>query len=349
MADCVVTSTNKADESVLLTPTCHAYRYLPPTLSRLLTPVKAFTHLIEKAINLYVRIVQPYWNAFNNLGGRVIGQYLFFWCRLLPTDKLMLTAIGLVLASQSVLAYPLASSHSEPASSPVDAIERSAKTITSEKFTAAGSAHTQFDSWQQQIDHELLTEWRRLSGMPHDSHQLRWPTSQFQPTQHCQQAVIWHSHQTIQPGRLQLQVRCDQPFWQLNTSLILDQERRVAVAQRDISRGERIDRASIRFISMNVAELPRGYISDDCQCDTWQSKRTIKQGRVLTPGMLEPVTLIERGQTIMIHSQQPGMTIAMAGIAMSDGHLQQRIRVRNTSSDRIIWARVIAADKVLVP
>lgn len=208
--------------------------------------------------------------------------------------------------------------------------------------------NTDIQSWQGQIEQQVLEQWHGLSGLASGSHRLNWPTSAFQQSHICQEPVQWQSHQPLQPGRIQLQIRCDNPFWQLNTSLILEQDRLVAVAKRDLRSDEPLNLADLHFVRMNIADLPRGYIAEDCQCESLQIRRLVKRGSVLNPAMLEPATIVERGQTITIRSRQPGMVIEMAGTALSDGHLQQKIRVRNNSSERVIWATIVSADRVEV-
>jgi flagella basal body P-ring formation protein FlgA len=59
-------------------------------------------------------------------------------------------------------------------------------------------------------------------------------------------------------------------------------------------------------------------------------------GRVVTPAMLEAEIVIERGQTVTLVVEGDGLNISMAGRALMDGAVDQRIRVENAGSGRVV-------------
>lgn len=77
-------------------------------------------------------------------------------------------------------------------------------------------------------------------------------------------------------------------------------------------------------------------------------KRSLKEGSVIRTSMIEARPVIKRGQRVKIVLHHGGMFLSAAGIAGSDGRQDQMIRVRNISSNKIIYCRVAAAGLVEV-
>jgi len=58
--------------------------------------------------------------------------------------------------------------------------------------------------------------------------------------------------------------------------------------------------------------------------------------------------LVERGQPVTVRLDRPGLSIEIEGEALSDGHLGERIRVKNSRSGKTLFAEVIASGLVQV-
>jgi flagella basal body P-ring formation protein FlgA len=58
--------------------------------------------------------------------------------------------------------------------------------------------------------------------------------------------------------------------------------------------------------------------------------------------------LVKRGDTVTITTSNPNLAIAMQGTALMDGAQGQRIRVKNTTSNRVISGVVTKAGVVSV-
>ena len=58
--------------------------------------------------------------------------------------------------------------------------------------------------------------------------------------------------------------------------------------------------------------------------------------------------MIERGQSVTITAQNGGLSIAMAGTALMDGTIDERIQVENAGSGRVIEAIVRSPERVEV-
>jgi flagella basal body P-ring formation protein FlgA len=77
-------------------------------------------------------------------------------------------------------------------------------------------------------------------------------------------------------------------------------------------------------------------------------RRPLAAGAVLTPAMLTDVPLVTRGQQVTLEVGADTMNIRMAGEALDEAALGQRVRVRNLSSERVVEGVVRSAQVVEV-
>jgi len=68
------------------------------------------------------------------------------------------------------------------------------------------------------------------------------------------------------------------------------------------------------------------------------ASRGISGGAVLTNQQLLGAKAVQRGQTVTLIADAGGMSVRMSGKALSDGLINQRIRVENLSSGRSLRA-----------
>ncbi len=125
----------------------------------------------------------------------------------------------------------------------------------------------------------------------------------------------------------------------------------VLVASRPLPRGHVLTAADVREERRDVSRLRRGYLSDLSQLAGQRLKAPLLAGKVLTPGLLEFDRVIRRGQSVTVIANSGGIAVSMAGTALTDGGLNQRIRVENANSGRIIEGIVRSREhiEVLVP
>ena len=64
--------------------------------------------------------------------------------------------------------------------------------------------------------------------------------------------------------------------------------------------------------------------------------RPISGGAVITNQQLVASKAVQRGQAVTLLADAGGMSVRMAGRALSDGLVNQRVRVQNLSSGKIV-------------
>ena len=100
---------------------------------------------------------------------------------------------------------------------------------------------------------------------------------------------------------------------------------------------------------MNIDQLNYGYFTSVEPVAGMIAKRNIKAGTPLTPVMLTPPRLIEKGDSVLIQASNDRITVKMPGLAMSNGRQGQQIMVKNVQSNRVVRAKVVAVGIVNVP
>ena len=147
-------------------------------------------------------------------------------------------------------------------------------------------------------------------------------------------------------------VRCDGTrAWKMYVPVDVVVESRVWVAARSLPRGHLLTRDDIVADVRDVSRMTRGYIDDPRQLVGQRLRSSVLAGHVLTPRLLEADRIVRRGQTVTLAVSQGGVDIRMAGRALADGALGQRIRVENLNSGRIVEGVVRSPElvEILVP
>jgi flagellar basal body P-ring formation protein FlgA len=122
----------------------------------------------------------------------------------------------------------------------------------------------------------------------------------------------------------------------------------VAVATRSLGRGDILQPGDIRFVRQNISQIGPNYIDAPTRALGLELKRPLREGETLRLSYLESPKIVQRGDAVALEAQTQGLSVTAPGTAMANGHVGERIRVRNTQSDRIVDALVIAPGRVRV-
>lgn len=122
----------------------------------------------------------------------------------------------------------------------------------------------------------------------------------------------------------------------------------VFVASRTLPRGHRLSAEDLVAEQRDVSRLPSGYVASSKEFVGARLKTQLIAGRLLTPAMLEADIAVRRGQMVTLTVLSGGINIQMSGKALMDGAIDQRIRVENTKSGRIVEGIVRSREHVEV-
>lgn|ERR1022692_1603036 len=138
-------------------------------------------------------------------------------------------------------------------------------------------------------------------------------------------------------GRVVIELRCDSPTpWHIYVPAHIVGTSMAAVAAHAIVMGTVLGASDLRLEQHDVSELPQGYLDDPAIAIGLTASRAIAGGAILTNQQLLGTRAVQRGQTVTLVASVNGMSVRMSGRALSDGLVNQRIKVENLSSGRIV-------------
>jgi len=174
-----------------------------------------------------------------------------------------------------------------------------------------------------------LTDRQRLLVGPIEPHldleRCRQPVRAALASAHHMQdrATIELSCHNAKPWHIYVQVRI------IGTSS-------VAVAAHAIVAGSVLTAKDLRIEQHDISELPPGFLDDPAIAVGLTASRPISGGAFLTNQQLVAAKAVQRGQSVTLVADVGGMSVRMAGKALSDGLINQRVRVENVSSGKIV-------------
>ncbi len=144
-------------------------------------------------------------------------------------------------------------------------------------------------------------------------------------------------------------VRCSgEKPWKLFVPVDVVVSEGVLVATRTLPRGHLLVADDLAVEQRDVSRSSSGYVSDPKHILGQRLKAQLIAGRMLTPAMLQADIAVRRGQTVTLSISSGGIDIQTSGKALMDGAIDQRIRVENSSSGRVIEGIVRSRELVEV-
>jgi len=150
-------------------------------------------------------------------------------------------------------------------------------------------------------------------------------------------------------GHTSIGIRCDGSSpWTLFVPAIVRHEQTLLVAARPIARGATVTEADIATVTRLLPSAPGGLLSEPATAVGRVAIREIAAGMNLTANFLKAPQTIRRGQAVTLSLANGPVAVRVAGTAMSDGTLGQRIQVRNLNSKRVVEGVVLDGGIVTV-
>jgi flagella basal body P-ring formation protein FlgA len=137
--------------------------------------------------------------------------------------------------------------------------------------------------------------------------------------------------------RATIELRCQNlKPWHLYVQVRVIGTSSVAVAAHAIVAGSVLKATDLRVEQHDISELPLGFLDDPGIAVGLTASRPISGGAFLTNQQLVAAKAVQRGQAVTLIADVGGMSVRMAGKALSDGMINQRVRVQNASSGKIV-------------
>lgn len=148
-------------------------------------------------------------------------------------------------------------------------------------------------------------------------------------------------------GNVSVQVVCNgQHSWTILIPLLAKIYRPVATAGRNLQKGEVIAASDLTTDIKDIGEYRMGFVLNANDIINKEVKYPIVKGSAFRNSSLSTPLVIKRGDEVSLEAGAGSLKVVTKATAVSDGRVGQQIRVKNTKSERIINAKVVAAGKV---
>jgi flagella basal body P-ring formation protein FlgA len=159
----------------------------------------------------------------------------------------------------------------------------------------------------------------------------------------CTEALEANSGQTKEIAKSwTIGIRCyGETSWSIYIPVKAKLSRKMLVSKTTITRGEMITKKNIILVEQEINHSNQKHYSDPKNVIGREARRSIRPNRVLTSNLLQEAVLVHRKETVIIYAKSSKLQISMKGTALKNGRYNEMIKVRNSSSKKIIDALVI--------
>lgn len=142
-------------------------------------------------------------------------------------------------------------------------------------------------------------------------------------------------------GERTLSISCEKPYWHLYVQVNIYGKVPIVVSSRAILQNETLDSSDLTINEVDSKNLSNPYFTSlDAMAGT-RARNYIPAMTVIKPSMIQKQFIIKNGSPVSIVLDSGSIYVRMSGVAIDDGMKGDLIRVRNTTSGRIITAKVV--------
>lgn len=137
--------------------------------------------------------------------------------------------------------------------------------------------------------------------------------------------------------RVLVRVGCKTPAnWNINVPVDIRRETTVLVLRRAMARGESIGAGDVSLQTRTLSGLASPYFSRISDLNGRVTRRPLPEGTAVTADAMNVALLIHRGESVTLTSATAGIEVRAPGLAMADAAANQRVRVQNLNSLKIV-------------
>jgi flagella basal body P-ring formation protein FlgA len=202
-------------------------------------------------------------------------------------------------------------------------------------------AHAENADFQQLAPLEALARSEAAAQFPPLTERQRFQVGPIDPRlqlQKCARPVkpVVASPQHMK-DRVMIELRCeDLKSWHIYVPVRIIGTSSVTVAAHAIVAGTVLKATDLKIEEHDISELPPGFLDDPAIAVGLTASRPIAGGAFLTNQQLVASKAVQRGQSVTLVADAGGIAVRMAGRALSDGLMNQRVKVQNLSSGKIV-------------
>jgi flagella basal body P-ring formation protein FlgA len=192
-----------------------------------------------------------------------------------------------------------------------------------------------------------LNQWQKQQEIKQLSHklELRIPSSaKSLPT--CNHGLNVAAGKGLAYGRVQRKISCQSPHWSLYVRAMVTVTALLPVANHHMQRDETVEKADIQWRTLTLKTSDRAILTKESEILGQQVARKLPKNVPIRVSYLDSPVLVKLGEPVIIEAAFTGFSARMSGVAMDSGKLDEAIRVKNTSSGKVITAYPIAKGRV---
>lgn len=165
--------------------------------------------------------------------------------------------------------------------------------------------------------------------------------------QQCQSELEAFSHTAEIGARTTVGVRCTAgTAWTLYVPVTVEVEVPVLVLRRALARRARVTLADVEPQVRRLPGSASNFITDIASLQGHRLKRALPAGSAITVDALAPDILVRRGQQVTLIAAVNGVEIRAQGQALTEGGAQERVRVQNVNSRKVVEG-IVESDNVV--
>jgi flagellar basal body P-ring formation protein FlgA len=136
--------------------------------------------------------------------------------------------------------------------------------------------------------------------------------------------------------------------WTVYVPVSVETETQVVVLRRPLARRARIEMLDVELQTRRLPGIASNFVSDVTTVQGRRLRRALAAGTPLTSDVLDKDVLVQRGQHVTLIASSGGIQIRAQGKALSEGSAQDRVRVQNVNSLKVVEGVVENAGTVRV-
>jgi flagella basal body P-ring formation protein FlgA len=136
--------------------------------------------------------------------------------------------------------------------------------------------------------------------------------------------------------------------WTVYVPVAVETEAPVLVLRRALARRARIEALDVELQTRRLPGIASNFVNDVNAVQGRRLRRALPAGSPLTTDVLDRAVLVQRGQRVTLIASSGDIEIRAQGQALGEGSAQDRIRVQNVSSLKVVEGVVENAGTVRV-
>jgi len=122
----------------------------------------------------------------------------------------------------------------------------------------------------------------------------------------------------------------------------------VVCARRNLKKGEILEEGDFYLARKNISHLSSNILTDTGKAVGCMAKHAIRKDTCIKEWMLEKPLVVKRGDMVTILAESGNLRVTVPGRVLVKGHMGELIRVQNSMSKKVIYARIIDNSTVSV-